>query len=88
MYIEQKLNPNSTEYSVLICMSVQGAGAEQAEAALDQVLAAHEALHSRFAERDGMPVRVIDKPPTCTHAEAASIEEARQAAEADIRPFD
>ena len=59
MYLEQKLNPDSVSYNVNVGIYVSGAEAGAIREAMTQILSSHEAFHSTYALRDGVPFRVL-----------------------------
>ena len=64
MYLEQKLDENSTVYNLNIALIIDGCDIEKVKTALDKVFAAHEAFHSTYSEENGLPMRVLtDKLP-------------------------
>ena len=89
MYLEQKMNPDSTVYNLNIAVTVRGASAEDVKKALNTVFSAHEAFHSFYGEENGLPVRILtDKLPVIKEATAASREEVIAAVDAYAVPFD
>ena len=59
MYLEQQLNPDSTFYNINIGIYIRGAEAERIREAVGQILLAHEAFHTAYALREGVPCRVF-----------------------------
>ncbi|MBE6817967.1 MAG: amino acid adenylation domain-containing protein [Ruminococcaceae bacterium] len=88
MYLEQKLNEESTVYNLNIAAIIHGADAPAVKSALEKVFAAHEAFHSFYSEQNGLPVRVLtDKLPQITEKSAATREEVLAQVEAYDTPF-
>ena len=76
MYLEQKLNENSTVYNLNIAAVIKGADIETVKKSLTAVLAAHEAFTSYYGEENGLPVRILsDKLPEIEEKTASSREE-------------
>lgn len=76
MYLEQKLNENSTVYNLNVALIIEGSDIETLKSALDKVFAAHEAFHSTYSEENGLPVRILtDKLPKIEVTSAESREE-------------
>ncbi len=89
MYLEQKLDPDSTVYNLNIAAVIKGASLDRVKASLNAVFAAHEALHSFYGEENGLPVRILtDKLPVIREEAAASREEVIQRVDAYATPFD
>lgn len=89
MYIEQKMSPDSTAYLLNLIFDIKGAGTEKTASAVKSVFALHEAFRSRYAERNGVPVRIVtDGIPEISVSPAASYEQARREAEGYAEPFD
>ncbi len=76
MYLEQKLNENSTVYNLNIAAVIKGSDIETVKSSLNAVFKAHEAFTSYYGEENGLPVRILtDKLPVITEKTAASREE-------------
>ena len=89
MYLEQKMDPDSTVYNLNIAAIIKGATLEQIKESLNAVFAAHEAFHSFYGEENGLPVRILtDKLPTINEASAQSREEVIAKVDAYATPFD
>jgi amino acid adenylation domain-containing protein len=89
MYLEQKMNPDSTVYNLNIAVTVKGADAARIKEALNGVFAAHEAFHSFYGEENGLPVRILtDKLPVIAEAAAETREEVINKIEAYATPYD
>lgn len=88
MYIEQKLNGQSTVYSLNIAVMLKGCEAAAVKNALNAVFAAHEAFHSTYGEENGAPVRILtDRLPVIEEKTAASFEEVKAIADSYAVPF-
>ncbi len=88
MYIEQKLNGQSTVYNLNIAVSLGGCDAETVKTALNAVFEAHEAFHSYYGEENGVPVRILtDRLPVIEEKTAASWEEVKAIVDAYAVPF-
>ena len=89
MYLEQKMDPDSTVYNLNIAFIINGATADQIKEALNTVFKAHEAFHSFYGEENGLPVRIMtDKLPEIIDASAATREEVIAKVDAYATPFD
>ena len=76
MYLEQKLNENSTVYNLNIAAIIKGSDMETIKSSLTAVFKAHEAFTSYYGEENGLPVRILsDKLPEIAEKTAASREE-------------
>ncbi|MBQ6381886.1 MAG: amino acid adenylation domain-containing protein [Clostridia bacterium] len=88
MYLEQKLNEDSTVYNLNIAAIIHGVDTAAVKSALQKVFAAHEAFHSFYSEQNGLPVRVLtDKLPQIEERTAATREEVLAQVEAYCTPF-
>ncbi len=88
MYIEQKLSPDSTEYNLNIALIINGASSGQIRDALNRIFAAHEAFHSYYGSRDGIPVRILaDHLPTITEKTAKDRDEVISIIGVEDAPF-
>ncbi|MBQ3418103.1 MAG: amino acid adenylation domain-containing protein [Ruminococcus sp.] len=89
VYIEQKLNENSTVYNLNIAVSLKGCDATTAIKALNAVFAAHEAFRSYYGEQNGVPVRIMaEELPVTVEKSAASWEEVKEIVDNYAVPFD
>ncbi len=89
MYLEQKLDPDSTVYNLNIAAIIKGADVESVKRSLNAVFEAHEAFHSFYGEENGLPVRILtDKLPAIIEAKAASREEVIEKVDSYATPFD
>ena len=89
MYLEQKMNPDSTVYNLNIAAIIQGSSLERVKSALNAVFAAHEAFHSFYGEENGLPVRILtERLPAILERSAASREEVIARVDAYATPFD
>ena len=76
MYLEQKLNENSTVYNLNIAAIIRGSDPETVKKSLYAVFKAHEAFTSYYGEKNGLPVRILsDKLPEIMEKTASSREE-------------
>ena len=88
MYIEQKLNEQSTVYNLNIAVSLKGCSVSSVKNALNSVFAAHEAFHSYYGEENGVPVRILtDTLPVIEEKTAASFDEVKKVAYDYAVPF-
>ncbi|MBR6046080.1 MAG: amino acid adenylation domain-containing protein [Ruminococcus sp.] len=89
MYLEQKMSPDSTVYLLNLIFTVRGSDTDKITAALKKIFSLHEALHSYYSEKNGLPVRVVtEELPEISVTSAASQDEARSLAESYAEPFD
>lgn len=89
MYLEQKMEPESTEYNLNIGIAIEGASKEAVENALKTILRSHEAFHSYYGEENGVPVRILtDTLPEILWKEAAGREEVENIVNTYSIPFD
>ena len=89
MYLEQKMNPDSTVYNLNIAAIIHGASPDRVKDALNAVFAAHEAFHSFYGEENGLPVRILtERLPEIRVEAAASREDAIARVDAYATPFD
>ena len=89
MYLEQKLKETSTVYNLNIAVTVRGRSVEAVKGALNTVFSAHEAFHSRYGEKNGLPVRIVeDRLPEIMVEKAASREEVLARVDGYAIPFD
>ena len=89
MYIEQKMDPDSTVYLLNLIFGIKGADTAGIVSAVKTVYSLHEAFHSRYAERNGIPVRIVtEELPEITVSAALSEDQARSESEAYAEPFD
>ena len=88
MYLEQKLNENSTVYNLNIAAIIKGADMETVKNSLTAVFKAHEAFTSYYGEENGLPVRILtDKTPEIEEKTAASREEVIAIIDSYAEPF-
>ena len=59
MYLEQKFEPASVSYNLNRGILIEGADPGKIRKAIRETVSAHEALHSRYAERNGTVCRVL-----------------------------
>ncbi len=89
MYLEQKLNENSTVYNLNIAAIIKGSDIETVKASLNAVFKAHEAFTSYYGEENGLPVRILsDKLPEIVEKKAGSREEIIAIIDNYAEPFD
>ncbi len=60
MYLEQKLDPDSISYNLNIGIYINGADRDAVHKAVRELFLAHEALHSRYGEDNGVPCRIME----------------------------
>ena len=88
MYLEQKLNENSTVYNLNIAAVIKGSDIETIKKSLNAVFSAHEAFTSYYGEESGLPVRILsDKLPEIVEKTAASREEVIAIIDSYAEPF-
>ena len=88
MYIEQKLNEDSTVYNLNIASLIKGADVGSVKRSLQAIFASHEAFHSYYAEENGLPIRVLtDRLPKIVEKSAATRAEAMAAVQNYAVPF-
>ena len=76
MYLEQKLDPSSTLYSLVCFCEFEGVNAEELRSAVEATFRAHEAFRSVYREQDSELVRLItDDIPSVTMQTVPSVEE-------------
>ncbi len=89
MYIEQKLSPESTMYSLICYYEVTGASAERTKAVLEEIFRSHEAFHSVYREKDGEILRVlVDDIPQISIENIDNLQDGYEAAQTHSKPFD
>ncbi len=89
MYLEQKLNVDSTVYNLNIAAIIRGSDIETIKRSLNAVFQAHEAFTSYYGEENGLPVRILsDKLPEITEKTAASRDEVIALIDSYSEPFD
>ena len=89
MYLEQKMDPDSTVYNLNIATIIKGSTPDKVKQLLNAVFAAHEAFHSFYGEESGLPVRILtEKLPEIREATAASKDEVIAKVDAYKTPFD
>ncbi len=88
MYLEQKLNENSTVYNLNIAAVINGSDIDTIKKSLTAVFKAHEAFTSYYGEENGLPVRILtDKLPEIVCKTAASREEVIKIIDNYAEPF-
>ena len=88
MYLEQKLNEDSTVYNLNIAAVIKGSDMDTVKKSLTAVLAAHEAFRSYYGEESGLPVRILtDEIPVIEEKTAASREEVIAQVDSYAVPF-
>ena len=76
MYLEQKLNEDSTVYNLNVAAIINGTDTASLKEALCKVFASHEAFCSYYGEDKGLPVRILtDKLPEIEIKQASVKEE-------------
>lgn len=76
MYLEQKINENSTVYNLNIAAIIKGSDLETIKKSLTAVFKAHEAFTSYYGEENGLPARILtDKTPEIAEKTASTREE-------------
>ena len=89
MYLEQKLDPDSTVYNLNVGAIIKGADSGKVKEALLKVFAAHEAFHSFYGEENGLPVRIItDKLPVIVEKTADTQKDVIGIIDSYATPFD
>ena len=89
MYLEQKLNGNSTVYNLNIAAIIKGSDLETVKKSMNAVFRAHEAFTSYYGEKNGLPVRILsDKLPPIMVKTASSREEVIRIIDSYAEPFD
>lgn len=89
MYLEQKMEPESTEYNLNIGIVIDGADQNAVESSLRTILKSHEAFHSYYGEEDGVPVRILtDTLPEIIWKDADNKEEVQNIVNTYAVPFD
>ena len=89
MYLEQKLDPSSTLYSLVCFYELEGVSAEKLKTAVEAIFRAHEAFQSYYCENDGEIVRVVtDMIPDVKIREVASVDEGYEIGKADNTVYD
>ncbi|GLH76246.1 hypothetical protein SSBR45G_11540 [Bradyrhizobium sp. SSBR45G] len=96
LWFLERLDPGTAGYNVPIAYQLHGSlGIDVLQAALDQIVARHEPLRSRFVERDGQswqeplpamacPLRIVDLRDQCDASDQARA----LVAAAALEPFD
>ncbi|MGH7330749.1 MAG: condensation domain-containing protein, partial [Polyangiaceae bacterium] len=90
LWFLDQLAPDTAEYNLPDAMRLKGQLDEAAlERALDELVARHESLRTRFVAKDGAPHRVIDTPHSFAVLKAEKQGDLRSQLEAEAqRPFD
>ncbi len=88
MYLEQKLNEDSTVYNLNLAFTIKGVTIETVKSGIHKVFMAHEALHSTYGEENGLPVRILTKNlPAIEVIEGKSDDEVRKIVDNTLVPF-
>ena len=88
MYLEQKLNEQSTVYNLNIAAIIKGTDMQTVRRSLHNVFKAHEAFTSYYGEENGLPVRILsDKLPQICEKTAGSREEVISLIDHYAEPF-
>ena len=88
MYLEQKLDENSTVYNLNISAVISGTDTQTVKNALTAVMQTHEAFCSRYAQQDGIPVRIVtDTVPEIVVETLQSVQNARTRIDNYSTPF-
>ncbi|HSG39798.1 MAG TPA: amino acid adenylation domain-containing protein, partial [Thermoanaerobaculia bacterium] len=67
LWFLDRLTPGTSIYNIPSPMRVRGpVSPEVLRLCFDEILRRHEALRTRFEERDGVPVQAVDPPPRAT----------------------
>ena len=89
MYLEQKIHPESISYNLNIGVRIKGTDAGMIRKAVRSLFQAHEALHSRYGEKDGVPCRILtDEIPEIRDGKELSQAAFRHRLEDPGKPFD
>lgn len=89
MYMEQKISPESTMYTLVGCYMISGTTADNIKSALEDTFRAHEAFRSVYREKDGNIFRVlVDDIPSVRIEKTEHIQECFEAAKAQCHSFD
>ena len=89
MYLEQKMEPESTEYNLNIGIVITGSSQETVEHSVQTILRSHEAFHSYYGDENGVPVRILtDTLPEIRWQDAGSREEVEKIVNTYAVPFD
>ena len=88
MYLEQKLNADSTVYNLNVAILINGASADKIKDTLNEIFKAHEAFHSYYGEDNGLPVRILtDKLPEIVVENAENPEKVKSVIDNYAEPF-
>lgn len=88
MYLEQEKDPSSIMYNLNLVYTLHGVKTDRIEEALKEVFAAHEAFHSYYDTREGVPVRILtEQLPQIERSTAGSSDEVIKIAENYAKPF-
>ncbi|MBQ7203338.1 MAG: amino acid adenylation domain-containing protein [Eubacterium sp.] len=88
MYLEQKLDENSTVYNLNVAAIINGSDTASIKEALCTVFKAHEAFCSYYGEDNGLPVRILtDKLPEIEVKQAKSRDEVIEIIDNYAQPF-
>ncbi len=89
MYLEQKLFPGSVSYNVNIGICISGAEKDLIKESVQELFKNHEALHSRYGEKDGIPCRILlDEVPPISDGEKLKRADFEKMIENPGEPFD
>jgi non-ribosomal peptide synthetase component F len=92
LWFLHQLDPTSTVYHVPHALRLHGAlDVPALERAITSLVVRHEALRTRFVERDGLPHQVVDPPPTALTLPVTEVDAERAGQWATYeahRPFD
>lgn len=89
MYLEQKMDQESTEFNLSIGVFINGSTIEKVKYALEEIFRTHEAFHSYYRNQNGVPVRIIsDKLPDIHLKTAVSRHEVEEIVSCVGEPFD
>lgn len=61
MYLEQKINSESTSYNLNLGVYIRGVNENVICAAMNKILAAHEVFHSHYGEKNGDIYRIFEE---------------------------
>ena len=89
LYLEQKLFPGSVSYNVNIGICISGAKKDPIKESVQEIFKSHEALHSRYGEKDGIPCRILlDEVPDISDGEELKRADFEKMIEDPGEPFD
>ncbi|MBQ8981174.1 MAG: amino acid adenylation domain-containing protein [Eubacterium sp.] len=88
MYLEQKLDENSTVYNLNLAFTIKGADVDTVKKAINKVFMVHEALHSTYGEENGLPVRILTKDlPEIAVVDGKTYDEVMEIVDTTLVPF-